>query len=1406
MKIRSMKQLLRQTAEAAFRKGFQQAESQIVYGLKTVAKLNGSGAAVLKAFDPAKHPHGEHGYFASKAKEVAEDEEADDDTDVDEPEEADEPETEESRLWDAYQALKAKHGEEHPETVAASDAWYAAHSGEEAEPDDEPEIEDVEEPAEEPEADEPDEPDDEPQTDEERLYEQFQALQASKGDMHPETIAAKDAWYKAYSGEGDEEPESEPEFDDDTDDEVERTSFVNDDHEAEHAALLEQFRKAAAELANKHKASKGVRKSLSASQHAHLQKRSGHALLDVILELQERANAEGDPTKYAEAQHELAALAADHRMVRSITHGGGLRFHKSWTAYEGPRGGKGFKNDETGRIVYRATKPGEKREAAQANKKKAADLVGKIRWGEGHEVHEHLRELVDHLPAMDAASLRNARAMIGAKFGGKSKDKEREAIKAHAMGVMDQSKAESAQLKAKAEQKAKTAKDRGKRLKDANAERYHGGKDTVSYWVATNGKIDPDDQEFRNHFGGGKNAAMNAVKEWGLSRGLFRKRGEGGLGGGFDQMAESAVAAGVITPKDSENATNALARALQERAKTDIGKEDSADAMEKEHHLKEYRGELLDYIESQRDIKGDEWYNSQLSKTNDELDHLESLHGQQFRDAFHEHAKANHPSLYEALGTLQEDAAREHEESRFAESGGSLADDGHEEVGDSSFDFGNDEPEPSHEPGTDLFGNTVRTSFTKPKPKQQATLEDMESSVWVDKANDFAAERGGKVEKQNARGQFKTGGQWYEVGRAEDGHPVTPIESQDPQPAPSPDDSEVIAAENAAKEAATKAKSAYTSGSFAELSAAATGAYNAKKKAAELREAQSKHPSPSRYYVPENPHEMTAKQFRDATQKPEGDAMGAKWVTHVLGKSPGKPGLTLEDDPEYHSGEMKYRDDKGNTVGVVKYSGDNVTDVVVHPDYQRQGIARKMMDELKKQKGITKIVGPFTDDGSAFAHRSAVESALSSGKSVPAEVLADYPDLQAKYGSKPTPPPMQWADDTETTAKVAEPSANLPEVTGGGSTGTERQNKPTAPGVSHGDIPLGLATQAHRGTSFVPEKRGKQHQEDYVSQMNQDYEYLSKYAKTDEEKQQMLDEFARYKDGYRSKYMDMLRAKSRVMSPMITGPARFPVRSNEKKGDTERRRYEDVVNFRENALNAIRKKFKAGRVGLPIQSNDPEAVTTLQTKLEQSQKLQEAMRQANTVIRGHMKKTPGTMNGRDYTPTSYAYKPGKSESTVIDELKSIGLSEETARRILKPDFAGRIGFADYELTNNNAKIKQVQDRLASIQKLKATPSSTDEYTGGVKVSRDPEAARIRLHFPGKPERDTIQKLKSAGFRWSPSESAWQRHLNNAGEYAVESMLKTLGHTKQASTTAAPEPEQEEPIPAPVVIQEDDEQK
>ena len=54
-----------------------------------------------------------------------------------------------------------------------------------------------------------------------------------------------------------------------------------------------------------------------------------------------------------------------------------------------------------------------------------------------------------------------------------------------------------------------------------------------------------------------------------------------------------------------------------------------------------------------------------------------------------------------------------------------------------------------------------------------------------------------------------------------------------------------------------------------------------------------------------------------------------------------------------------------------------------------------------------------------------------------------------------------------------------------------------------------------------------------------------------------------------------------------------------------------------------------------------------------------------------------------------------------------------------------------------------------------------------------EKMRLQLFFEGKPEPEVREVLKSNGFKWAPSQGAWQRQLTSNARYALQSVIKRM---------------------------------
>lgn len=205
--------------------------------------------------------------------------------------------------------------------------------------------------------------------------------------------------------------------------------------------------------------------------------------------------------------------------------------------------------------------------------------------------------------------------------------------------------------------------------------------------------------------------------------------------------------------------------------------------------------------------------------------------------------------------------------------------------------------------------------------------------------------------------------------------------------------------------------------------------------------------------------------------------------------------------------------------------------------------------------------------------------------------------------------------------------------------------------------------------------------------------------------------------------------EARCPSILISGGGNFPVRKKERQNAARDRNLEEW-NYIQGLLDKIRSVGTGG-----ISSDDPQAVEKLEAKLAALEKHQELMKAANVAIR--MK-----------DPTEGDAK-----------LAELGYTPEDIAKLRAPDFCGRIGYPAYALQNNNANIRRIRGRIAELKKRTESTPEGWEFDGGRVVVNTTEN-RLQVIFDGKPDADVRTELKGEGFRWAPSQGAWQRQLTD----------------------------------------------
>lgn len=226
-------------------------------------------------------------------------------------------------------------------------------------------------------------------------------------------------------------------------------------------------------------------------------------------------------------------------------------------------------------------------------------------------------------------------------------------------------------------------------------------------------------------------------------------------------------------------------------------------------------------------------------------------------------------------------------------------------------------------------------------------------------------------------------------------------------------------------------------------------------------------------------------------------------------------------------------------------------------------------------------------------------------------------------------------------------------------------------------------------------------------------------------------------------YNKQSRIESMCASWLVAGGGNFPT-SRKNKQNAARDRHQQEWQ----EIEKIKARMRSIGTG-GIQAGDAQAVEKLRVKLAGMEQMQETMKAANAYYKKH-----GALDGFE----------GMSWDTIQEVKASMSRSW---RKEPRP-------FEEFELSNNNANMRRVRDRIAQIEKAKAQETTERETpVEGVKLVEDTDLMRIQLVFDGKPEPEIRDILKSHGFRWAPSQSAWQRQLNANGKYAAKQVLAKL---------------------------------
>ena len=230
----------------------------------------------------------------------------------------------------------------------------------------------------------------------------------------------------------------------------------------------------------------------------------------------------------------------------------------------------------------------------------------------------------------------------------------------------------------------------------------------------------------------------------------------------------------------------------------------------------------------------------------------------------------------------------------------------------------------------------------------------------------------------------------------------------------------------------------------------------------------------------------------------------------------------------------------------------------------------------------------------------------------------------------------------------------------------------------------------------------------------------------------------RYSKKLAEYYNSYYRNEASCPSVLISGAGNFPVKKKNKQNSRR-----DSLMQEWNSLESYAKKItNLLTMNQPILSGDAQAIEMLEEKLESLTELQDRMKAVNAYWRKHK-----TVEG-------------------CPEL-SVSQQEELKKAMSESWHLSDAPFAGYQLSNNNAKIKNTKARLERLKKAKEAgtkETENDFFT---------DLMRLQLFFDGKPDEETRDIVKKHGFRWSPKNGCWQRQLTSNGRYAAKKAVEEI---------------------------------
>lgn len=254
-------------------------------------------------------------------------------------------------------------------------------------------------------------------------------------------------------------------------------------------------------------------------------------------------------------------------------------------------------------------------------------------------------------------------------------------------------------------------------------------------------------------------------------------------------------------------------------------------------------------------------------------------------------------------------------------------------------------------------------------------------------------------------------------------------------------------------------------------------------------------------------------------------------------------------------------------------------------------------------------------------------------------------------------------------------------------------------------------------------------------------EYIDANATTPEIREKAENAFERFQAGYTKRFAKWVSARSRCASSAVVGPSGFPVARANKANDRDHNAQGEVHAYESKWQRVFERICNPDTYS--IRTEDPEAVEKIEARAEAIQSRADRMVELNKLFRTIRKRHD------DDAPAFAELFDHCTEAERKEILSNITYSWCKDRP-----------YPPYAISNARANQRRYEQRAEYVAKVQALDSA--EWEGAnARVVDNTDANRIQIFFPGKPDEETRSKLKRNGFRWAPSEGAWQAYRTYA---------------------------------------------